>query len=77
MLRAYNPNNLSQVLYDSSQSAGDQGPPAVKFTVPTVGGGLVIVPGEYQVDIYGLRQGSTGVAPQGPLGLMALRRRHR
>jgi hypothetical protein len=54
------PNATTHVLkevWESSQTPGNNGPGAVKFTVPTVAGGLVFVPG-----------GAPGYAPGPPAG---------
>jgi hypothetical protein len=52
VLRAYDPNNLSNEIYNSAiiPSRGL----AVKFTVPTVANGKVYVGTQTQVDVYGL-----------------------
>jgi hypothetical protein len=55
-LRAYNPADLSQVLYDSSQAADsrDAAPNAVTFTTSVVANGHVYVGGDKGVAVYGL-----------------------
>ena len=55
ILHAYDANNISTELYNSTQNkVRDQPGVAVKFTVPTVVNGKVYVPTATQVSVYGL-----------------------
>jgi hypothetical protein len=62
ILRAFNAGNLSTELYDSNQtSLRDQNGSAVKFTVPTVTNGHVLVGAQYSFTVFGLFPPATAV----------------
>jgi hypothetical protein len=70
VLCAYDPTNLQNELYNSSDSGTrDHAGGAVKFTVPTIADGLVFGGGEYALAIYGLLAGVTN--PAAPSNLVA------
>lgn len=54
ILRAYDPNNLSNEIYNSAISPLDKAGLAVKFAVPTVANGKVYVGTQTELDVYGL-----------------------
>ncbi len=55
ILRAYNANNVSKLLYGSNLTMGrDTLGPAVKFVVPVVTNGKVYVGAQQEVDVFGL-----------------------
>lgn len=58
ILRAYDPDNLSNEIYSSPAVASSPGAAglAVKFTVPTVANGKVYVGTQSELDVYGLLQ---------------------
>ena len=56
ILRAFDPNNLSNEIYSSPTALSSPGAagPAVKFTVPTVANGKVYVGTQTELDVFGL-----------------------
>jgi hypothetical protein len=55
ILRAYDVNNLSTVLYSSGTVSADASGNAVKFAVPTVANGMVFVGTQTELSVYGLK----------------------
>ena len=56
VLRAYNAANVSMpYLWSSSDLAANQGPPATKFSVPTIANGKVYLAGDGELTVYGLK----------------------
>ncbi len=56
ILRAFDPNNLSNEIYSSPTALSSPGAAglAVKFTVPTVANGKVYVGTQTELDVFGL-----------------------
>jgi hypothetical protein len=55
VLHALNPADIRTELYNSSMLADRDGAGlGVKFSVPTIADGLVFVPAQNEVDMYGL-----------------------
>jgi hypothetical protein len=68
-LRAFRATDLSTELYDSNQTSfRDQPTAAVKFTVPTVTNGHVLVAAQYSFSVFGLFPAATA-APASPTNL--------
>src|SRR5262249_2281983 len=62
ILRAFRATDLATELYDSSQtSLRDQPGAAVKFTVPTVSNGHVLVAAQYSFSVFGLFPVATAI----------------
>jgi hypothetical protein len=64
ILRAYDANDLSKVLYASNQAGPrDTAGGAVKFVTPTVANGRVYLGAASEVDVYGLLPQAGGASP--------------
>jgi len=64
ILYAFDANNLASPLYESDANPSrDDAGPATKFAVPVVTNGQVYVAAAYQVDVYGLLNGSQQAQP--------------
>ncbi len=55
ILRAYDANDVTNEIYDSTQNPADEAGGSVKFIVPTVANGKVFVGGFGTVTVYGLK----------------------
>jgi hypothetical protein len=55
ILRAYDANDITHELYNSTQNPADAAGPAVKFAPPTIADGKVFVAGFGAVTVYGLK----------------------
>jgi len=65
ILRAYDANDLSKVLYASDQAGSrDTAGSGVKFSTPTIANGMVYLGTQFEVDVYGLlpRAGGASLA---------------
>jgi hypothetical protein len=70
ILRAYDANDLSKLLYASNQAGPrDTAGGGVKFTTPTIANGHVYLGTQFEVDVYGLLPRAGGVS--NPVGSQA------